>query len=78
MLKENGYQKSIISKISKIITNIHNLSQSQQQTQPTDILQEDIRMTINFLYIEGTRVYSNLTKSDPLSTLKERSSSCRS
>ena len=37
VLKENGYQENIISKIFKRITNDHNLSQSQQQTQATDI-----------------------------------------
>ena len=37
VLKENGYQESIISKIFKRITNHHSLSQSQQQTQATDI-----------------------------------------
>ena len=31
VLKENGYQESIISKIFKRITNNHRLSQSQQQ-----------------------------------------------
>ena len=37
VLKENGYQESIISKIFKRITNNHNLPQSQQQTQATNI-----------------------------------------
>ena len=41
VLKENGYQESIISKIFKRITNNHSLPQLQQQTQAADI-QEDI------------------------------------
>ena len=49
MLKENGHQKSIIRKIFKRVTNNHSLSQSQQQTQVTDI-----RMSINLPYVEGT------------------------
>ena len=47
MLKENGYQESIISKIFKRITNNHNLPQSQQQTQATDIQEEEIKMNMN-------------------------------
>ena len=54
VLKENGYQESIISKIFKRITNNHNLHQSQQQTQATDILEEEIRMSINLPYVQGT------------------------
>ena len=54
VLKENGYHESIISKIFKRITNNHNLSQSQQQTQATDIQEEEIRMIINLPYVEGT------------------------
>ena len=53
MLKENGFQESIISKILKRITNNHSLSQLQQ-TQATDIQEEAIRMSINLLYIECT------------------------
>ena len=53
VLKENGYQESIII-IFKRITNKHSLSQSQQQTQVTDIQEEKIRMSINLLYVEGT------------------------
>ena len=49
MLKENGYQKSIIRKIFKMISNNHSLSQSQQQTQAKDVKEEDIRMSINLL-----------------------------
>ena len=37
VLKENGYQESIISKFSKRITNNRSLPQSQQQTKITDI-----------------------------------------
>ena len=54
MLKENGYQESIISKIFKRITNNHSLPQSQQLTQATDIQKEEIRMSINLPYVEGT------------------------
>ena len=49
MLKENGYQENIISKIFKKITKNHNLPQSQQHTQVTDIQKENIRMSINLL-----------------------------
>ena len=54
VLKENGYQESIISKIFKRITNSHSLPQLQQQTQAADIQKEELRMSINLLYIEGT------------------------
>ena len=54
MLKENGYQESIISKIFKRITDNHSLPQLQQQTQVTDIQEEEIRMSINLPYVEGT------------------------
>ena len=53
-IKENGYQTSIISKIFKRITNNHSLSQSQQQTQIISIQVEEIRMSINLRYAEGT------------------------
>ena len=53
VLKENGYQESIISKIFKRITSNNSLPQSQQQAQATDI-QEEIRMSINIPYVEGT------------------------
>ena len=56
VLKENGYQESIISKIFKRITNNHSLPQSNQQTQATDIQEEEIRMSINLPYVEGTSV----------------------
>ena len=42
VLKENGYQESIISKIFKRITNNHRLPQSQQLTQDKDIRKEEI------------------------------------
>ena len=48
MLKENGYQDSMISKIFKRITN---LPQSQQQKQTTDIQGKKIRMCINLFKI---------------------------
>ena len=52
VLQKNVYQESIISKIFKKITNNHSFSQSQQQTQATDIQDEEIRISIN-RYIEG-------------------------
>ena len=55
VLKENGYQESIISKIFKRITNNHSLPQSNQLTQATDIQEEEIRMSINLPYVEGTK-----------------------
>ena len=54
MLKQNGYQVTIINKIFKRITNNHSLPQSQQQTQTTDIQEEEIRMSINLPYVEDT------------------------
>ena len=54
VLKENGYQGSIISKIFKRITNNHSLPQLQQQTQAADIQEEEIKMSINLPYVEGT------------------------
>ena len=53
MLKENGYQDSIISKIFKRITNNHKLSQSQQQMQATDIQEDEIKTSTNLAYVEG-------------------------
>ena len=55
VLKENGYQESIISKIFKRITNNHSLPQLQQQTQAVDIQKEEIKMSINLSYVEGTK-----------------------
>ena len=54
MLKENGYQESIISQIFKRIFNNHNFPQSQQLTQATVIQEEEIRMSINLRYVEST------------------------
>ena len=54
MLKENGYQESIISKIFKRLTNNHSLPQSNQLMQATDIQEEEIRISINLPYVEGT------------------------
>ena len=54
VLKENGYQESIINKIFRRITNNHSLPQSQQLTQATGIQQKEIRMSINLPYVEGT------------------------
>ena len=53
VLKENGYRESIINKIFRRITNNHSLPQSQQLTQVTDIQEEEIRISINLLYVEG-------------------------
>ena len=52
VLKENGYQESIISKVLLTITNNHSLSQSQQQMQATDIQKEVIRLSINLPYMK--------------------------
>ena len=54
VLKENGYQEGIISKIFRRITNNHNLPQSQQLTQVIGIQDEEIVMSINLPYVEGT------------------------
>ena len=54
MFKKNGYQESIINKIFRRITNNHSLPQSQKLTQATDIQEEEIRMSINLPYVEGT------------------------
>ena len=55
VLKEIGYQESIISKILKRITNNHSLPLLQQKkpktkTQATDIKKGEIRMSINLSY----------------------------
>ena len=47
VLKENGYQEGIICKIFKKTTNNHNLRQSQQLTQATDIQEKEIRVDQN-------------------------------
>ena len=54
VLKENGYQESIISEVFKRITNNHSLPQAQQLTQATKIQEEKIRMSISLPYVEGT------------------------
>ena len=54
VLKENGYRESIINKIFRRITNNHSLPQSQLLTQATDIQEEEIRISINLPYVEGT------------------------
>ena len=46
VLKENGYQESISSKIFRRITNNHSLPLSQQLMQATDIQEEEIRISI--------------------------------
>ena len=51
VLKENEYQESIISKIFKRTTNSHSLDQLQQLTQATDIKEEEIRDTVQKLYL---------------------------
>ena len=66
VLKGNGYQKSIISKIFRRTTNNHRLPQLQQLTPATDIQEEETRMSINFPYVEGSSenygIYSDLIK----------------
>ena len=54
MLKENGCQESIIKKIFRRITNNHGLPQSQQLTHATDIQEEEIGMSTNLRYVEGS------------------------
>ena len=54
VLKENGYQESIIYKIFRRIANNHSLPQSQQLMQATDIQEKEIRMSINLPYVKGT------------------------
>ena len=47
-------RESNISKIFKITTNNHSLPQPQQEIQPTDNQDEEIKMRINLPYFEGT------------------------
>ena len=54
VLKENGYRESIINKVFRRITNNHSLPQSQELTQATDIQEEEFRISITLLYVEGT------------------------
>ena len=53
VLKENEYRENI-NEIFRRITNNQSLSQSQQLTQATDIQEEEIRISINLPYTEGT------------------------
>ena len=52
MLVENGFQESITSKIFQRITNNHNLSQSQQQTQATYTQEKDIKMSLKYCLLK--------------------------
>ena len=54
MLKEHGYQKSIINKVFRRIANNHSLPQSQQLMEATGIQEEKIRMSIKLPYVEGS------------------------
>ena len=54
VLKENGYQESIISKIVKRITDNHSLFQSQHKMHAPHIQEQKIRISINLPYVEGT------------------------
>ena len=54
-IRQNVNRESNISKTFKRATNNHSLSPSQQQTQATDIQEDEIKMSINLPYIEGTR-----------------------
>ena len=54
VLKENGYQESIINKIFRRITNNHSLLQSQKLTPTAAIQVEEFRVSINLPYVEGT------------------------
>ena len=58
VLKENGYQESITSKIFGKITNNYSLPQSQQLTQATDVQDEEIRMSINLPYQSKATAYT--------------------
>ena len=86
MLKKNRCQESKISKIIRRITNNHSLPQSQQLTQAIDIQEEEIRMSINLPYVDGTgeklrrilrphKIRSTFNTETPLRT--KRSSSYR-
>ena len=78
VLKENGYQESIISKIFKRITNNHSLSQSQQ-TQATDTQEEEIKMSLNLQYVEGTseKLWPVLKSHKIISTFQTESTFCK-
>ena len=51
MLKENKYQKCIVTKIFERITNKDSLFQSQQQMHVTDIQEDEIKMSVNVSYV---------------------------
>ena len=53
VLKENEYDESVTSNTLKRITNNQSFSQSQQQTQATDIREEEFNISINLPYVEG-------------------------
>ena len=54
VLKENRYRESIINKIFRGITNNHSLPQSQELTQATNMQEQEIRISINLPYVQGT------------------------
>ena len=54
VLKKNECQEDIISKIFRRITNNHVLSRSQQQTEAIDMQEEEMSVSINLAYFEGT------------------------
>ena len=71
VLKENRYREGIISKNFIKITNNHRLPQSNQLTQATDIQEEEIRMSLNLPYVEGTsKKLRRILRSHKLFTLK--------
>ena len=47
--------KALLVRSLRDLPNNHSLSQSQQEMEATDIQEEDIRISINIPYIEGTR-----------------------
>ena len=59
-----------ISEIFKRAAKNHSLSQSQQQTQATDILEDEIKMSINLPYVEGNFKYLDIVKYYTLSRVK--------
>ena len=54
VLKENGYQQSVMCKIFNRIANSHSPSQSEQLMQATDIKEVEIRISIKLPYVEVT------------------------
>ena len=83
VLKENGYQESIISKIFKRITKNRSLPQLQQQMQATDIQEKEVKMSINLPYFEGTseklrRIRSHILRSHKIrSTFYTENTLCK-